>query len=195
MSSEDTADPFVRLTTARDNVETMGIRSLLESEGIDVFVQGEHHRALEGALLGAFVELVVMVRRSDLDDARELLEEAQYAEHLPAEEVAVDQIDDASIHRFRAQSPDEHRPSLRRPRPALAILLAVLVPLGAGHFYVGKRGIGIVLGALLVLDWILFFRGWNVTFAVLALVGIDALGAAVSARRAGQRDALELQDR
>jgi glycosyltransferase involved in cell wall biosynthesis len=39
-----------------------------------------------------------MVRRSDVDDARELLEEAKYAEHIPAEEVAAEDVDDFMLN-------------------------------------------------------------------------------------------------
>jgi hypothetical protein len=175
-------DPFTRLTSARNNVHAMEIRSLLEAEGIEVFVQGENHRALEG-MLGVYVELFVMVRKSDIDDARELLEEAKYAEHIPAEEVAAEDVDDESIHRFVAQSPDENRPRVTGPRPIFAVVLAVLIPLGAGHFYVKKRVIGAVIGSLLLLDWILYIRGWNVTLAVVGLVAVDAIGAAITAKR------------
>lgn len=178
-------DAFTPLTTARDNVHAMEIRSLLEAEGIDVFVQGEHHRSLEGAL-GVYVDLVVKVRRGDLDDARVLLEEAEFAEHLPAQEVAAEDVDDESIHRFIEQSPDADRPKVAGPRPIFAVLLAILLPIGAGHFYVKKRAIGLVIGALLLIDWILYTRGWNVTLAILGLVAVDAIGAAITARRARQ---------
>ena len=179
----DADDSFVLLTTARDNVDAMGIRSVLEAEGIEVFVQGEHHRAMEGAF-GIFVELRVMVRRSDLDEARELLEEAKFAEHLPAEEIAAADVTDKSVHRFNERSPDVERTDTRRPKPIVAVLLAILLPIGAGHFYVGKRRIGMIIGALLIIDWILYLQGWFVAPAVIALVSLDALGALIAARRA-----------
>jgi hypothetical protein len=183
MTDADADDSFVLLTTARDNVDAMGIRSVLEAEGIEVFVQGEHHRAMEGAF-GIFVELRVMVRRSDLDEARELLEEAKFAEHLPAEETAAADVADKSVRRFNEDRPDIERTHERRPNPIVAVLLAIVLPIGAGHFYVGKRRTGMILGALLVIDWILFFQGWTVTLAVVALVAFDALGALIAARRA-----------
>ncbi len=182
MTEPETDDPFVLLTTARDNVDAMGVRSVLEAEGMEVFVQGEHHRAMEGAF-GVFVELRVMVRRSDLDEARELLEEATYAEHLPAEEIAAEDVADKSVHRFNENHPDEQRAEGRAPKPILAVVLAVLLPIGAGHFYVGKRRTGAIIGALLILQWILYLQGWNVTIAVLFLVALDALGAVIAARR------------
>lgn len=182
-------DAFTLLTTARDNVEAMSIRSVLESEGIDVFVQGEHHRALEG-MLGAFVDLRVMVRRSQLDDARELLEEAAYAEHLEAEPVQADEVEDASIHRFVERSPepaetddDASLEPTRRRHPALAVLLALVIPIGMGHIYAGRRLIGAIVGSLLLIDWVLMLRGWDVSLAVLGLLAFDAIGGALAARR------------
>jgi hypothetical protein len=37
---------------------------------------------------------------------------------------------------------------------------------------------------LLLIDWILYTQGWNVTLAILGLVAVDAVGAALTARRA-----------
>ena len=87
-SEDEQPDPnaMVLLKICRDQVDAISTRALLEAEGIEVFVQGEHHRAMEGALLGAMIELRAMVRFSDLEDARELIEELDYAEHLPAED-------------------------------------------------------------------------------------------------------------
>jgi hypothetical protein len=47
---------LVLLTTCSDAVEPMSIRAMLEAEGIEVFVQGEHHRAQLG-FLGSYVDL------------------------------------------------------------------------------------------------------------------------------------------
>ncbi len=182
MTESDSDDPFVLLTTARDNVDAMGIRSVLEAEGIEVFVQGEHHRAMEGAF-GVFVELRVMVRSSDHDEARELIEEAKYAEHLPPEEVADEEVVDKSILRFKESHPEEQSADKKAPKPVLAVVLAVLLPIGAGHFYVGKRRTGAILGALLILQWILYLQGWNVMIAAGFLIALDAFGALMTARR------------
>lgn len=197
VSSDAEHDGLVLLTTARDNVDAMGIRSVLEAEGIHVFVQGEHHRAMEG-MLGIFVELRVMVPRSQLDDARELLEEAAYAEHLPPETEPVDEeVDDRSIGRFRDRASEAEASSASaetdqpRRHPGLALLLSVLIPLGAGHFYAGRRKTAAILGTLLVIDWILFAQGWNVTVAVIFLVMFDALGSIVAINRANARASMD----
>lgn len=57
--------------------EAQFIRSLLESEGIDVLITGEHSVAVQpflGVMPGA---IPVLVRAADLERARELLDSAQ----------------------------------------------------------------------------------------------------------------------
>ncbi len=185
---------LVALMTCRDQVEAMGVRSLLESEGIEVLVQGEHHRALEGALLGAMIELRVMVRRGDLDDARELLEEVAYAEHLPPDD-EVAPIEDKSVLRFREQfdDPDADVPTSDAParKPAMAAALAVLVPFGSGHIYARRPVTGAAIGVALLVNFVLWLQGWFVLPAVVALVGFDAIWSSVMVRRDLQRRALD----
>ena len=186
-------DPMqlVVLMTCRDQVEAMGVRSLLESEGIEVLVQGEHHRALEGALLGA---LRVMVRRRELDDARELLEEAAYAEHLPPDADDAP-IEDNSVLRFREQfdDPDAEAPTSDVParKPAMAVALALLLPFGTGHMYARRHLTGVAIGIALLVNFTLWLRGWFVLPAVVALVAFDAIWSSVAVRRDLQRRALD----
>lgn len=57
--------------------EAQFIRSLLESEGIDALITGEHSVAVQpflGVMPGA---IPVLVRAADLERARELLDSAQ----------------------------------------------------------------------------------------------------------------------
>jgi hypothetical protein len=88
-------DSLTLLLTCGDSFEASMVRSALEAHDIYSYVQGENHRALLGGM-GAFIELRVLVRRADLDDARELLEELRrtpasdddVAEEEPAEPAA-----------------------------------------------------------------------------------------------------------
>ena len=164
----------------------MSVRSLLESEGIEVFVQGENHRALEGGLLAAVIELRVMVRFKDLEDARELLEELDYAEHLPPEPSEPDP-DDKSLQQFqqRALKPLD---TTRDPRKAA--LLAVLIPFGAGHFYAGRRGYAVVLAVVQCLNVVFWLQGWGVMKMALAVVVFDAVFSGLGIRRDRERAAL-----
>ena len=161
----------------------MSIRGLLEAEGIEVFVHGENHRAMEGALLGAMIELRAMVRFSDLEDARELIEELDYAEHLPAEDIEPDP-DDQSLQQFQTREAvkfDTSRSS------AKAALLAVVLPFGAGHFYAGRRGFAAAIAALQLLNLGLALQGWMMWRMVIATVIFDAVFSGVAIRRDRQR--------
>ena len=174
---------FVPLTTCRDDAEVIGIRSLLEAEGIRVFVQGEHHRAVTGRLFGAMVELRVFVERADLEDARELLEEVEYAEHLPPENVEADPKD-RSLQRFleehdeleRLVEPDLPK-NLSPRRPWVAVVIALFVPFGLAHLYARRPGRALVLFVLLVTTWALEFTFTNVWYIRILLVSLDAFGA------------------
>ena len=165
----------------------MSIRGLLEAEGIEVFVHGENHRAMEGALLGAMIELRAMVRFSDLEDARELIEELDYAEHLPAEDVEPDP-DDRSLQQFQTrevQTFDTSRSSGK------AALLAIVLPFGAGHFYANRRGFAGGIAALQLLNLGLLLQGWTVWRMAIATVIFDAVFSGVAIRRDRQRAKLQ----
>lgn len=166
----------------------MSVRSLLESEGIEVFVQGENHRAMEGALLGAMIELRAMVRFRDLEDARELIEELDYAEHLPQEAIEPDP-DDKSLQQFRKREVAAIDGSRD---PVKAALLAVVIPFGAGHYYAGRRGFAVSIAALQCLNLMLWLQGWGVLRMVLAVVAFDAVFSGVAIRR--DRDRAKLQE-
>lgn len=180
-------DTLVLLKICRDQVESMSIRSMLGAEGIEVFIHGENHRAMGGALLGAVLELRAMVRFSDLEDARDLIQELDYAEHLPAEEVEADP-DDRSLQQFQSreiETVDTGRSSDK------AALLAVVLPFGAGHFYAGHRGFAAGIAALQLLNLGLALQGWAVWRMAIAAVLFDAVFSGVAIRRDRQRAKLQ----
>jgi|GEM_PF-1859136 len=177
-------EEFVPLTTCRDDAEVIGVRSLLESEGIRVFVQGEHHRAVTGQMFGAMVELRVHVPRKDLDEARELLEEIEYAEHLPPEKTDADPKD-RSLQRFLEEHDEESAPlvepdlpkNLSPRRPWVAVVIALFIPLGLAHLYARRPGRALILFVLLVTTFAMKFTFANVWVVRLVLMGLDAFGA------------------
>jgi hypothetical protein len=183
---------LVPLTTCHGPVEAMGIRSLLEAEDIEVLVEGENVRGALGMLQGAAIELRVMVRRADLEDARVLLEEVEYAEHLPPEP-ETGEADDPSIKRFVESHAEtdatelDASPRISPRRPGIAIALAIFIPLGTGHIYAQRPKTGMAIGALQLLSYILYFRGWFVLPAVLGLIAFDAIWSQVAIRRDLQR--------
>jgi hypothetical protein len=185
-------DELVLLTTCSDSVEPMSIRAMLEAEGIEVFVQGEHHRAQLG-FLGSYVDLRVMVRAHDLEDARELLEEAAYAEHLPHDD-GPEVEDDPSMRRFReriGELPDEspgdavQGAGSVRPRPAaLAAILACSLTFGTGHMVARLWSTAAVLAIteLFLIGMLLGGRA-IAAIAIAALVLYDAIGGTLAVRR------------
>ncbi len=189
MSNGPSPDALVLLTVCRDQVEAMTVRSLLESEGIEVLIQGEHHRALEGSLLAAAIELRAMVRFADLDDARELLEELAYAEHLPPEPVEAD-ADDRSLQQFQARPPVPSR--ARAPKsPMLAAGLALIIPFGAGHAYAGRPVVAGVVALVQFINIAMYLQGWGVWHVALGVALFDAVFSGVAIRHAAAREALD----
>ncbi|MGA9522269.1 MAG: DUF2007 domain-containing protein [Myxococcaceae bacterium] len=65
---------LVRLTTVADNIEASAVRSLLEANGVRCLIQGEQHRSMLG-MLGAYIELNVLVAAMDVDRAQQILAE------------------------------------------------------------------------------------------------------------------------
>ncbi|MEM6292478.1 MAG: DUF2007 domain-containing protein [Myxococcota bacterium] len=189
MSDRPAPESLVLLTVCRDQVEAMTVRSLLEAEGIEVLIQGEHHRALEGSLLAAAIELRAMVRFADLDDARELLEELAYAEHLPAEPLDAD-ADDKSLQQFQQRAPAPTKARAEKS-PVIAGVLALVIPFGAGHAYAGRSFIGGAIGLVQFVNIALALQGWNVWRVAIAAVVFDVIFSGVAIRHAAAREALD----
>ncbi len=188
MNDRPDPDALVLLKICRDQVDAMSVRGLLEAEGIEVFVQGENHRAMEGALLGAIIELRAMVRFKDLDEARELIEELDYAEHLPAEPVEPDP-DDKSLQQFQSRhvAPIDTTRDSRK-----AALWALLIPFGAGHYYAGRHGFAACIAGIQLLWFALALQGWFVWHLVLTMAVFDAVFSGVAIRR--DRERAKLRD-
>jgi len=63
---------MVEAVTVVDFAKIPLIKSILESEGIQYFIQGEHHNALFGLRL---VPMRVLVPKDQLEQARDLINE------------------------------------------------------------------------------------------------------------------------
>lgn len=183
MATRPDPDSLVLLKICREQVEAVSLRSFLESEGIEALVQGEHHRALEGPFLAAFIELRVMVRFGDLARAREVLAAMDHAEHLPAEPAEADP-DDESLRRFR----DRQLERVETARnPSRATLFAILIPFGGGHGYAQRRGVAMVLAAIQCLNLVLWLQGWSSLWISLVVVLFDAVFSGIAVRHDRER--------
>ncbi len=84
MAPDETGWVEIRRCTALH--EAHFVRSLLESEGIDALITGEHSVAVQPFLSVMPGAIPVLIRATDLDRARELLDSAEQDLERPAEE-------------------------------------------------------------------------------------------------------------
>lgn len=80
----DTRDDWITVKTLHSVVEVELVRSLLQSEGIECFVQGETHRSMLG-MVGTYIEPRLMVRGADRERALEILRDQEAAQRNPDE--------------------------------------------------------------------------------------------------------------
>lgn len=158
--AEDVPEDLVFLVGAGDLNEAAILRGYLEHHGIYVYVQGEEHRSMLG-MLGAYVELRLMVPGASVDDAKQVLE-LFYSEQ-----------EDASGPEFRGAFRDEHhdeeeedkydedvvdktrlKHAVRRAR-----LAGLMFPLGGAHFAAKAPIRGLMLAALSIAGVVLFVQG------------------------------------
>jgi hypothetical protein len=132
---------LVILTGCADLTEASLLRAFLASAGMDCFVQGEHHAGMMPGPYGAEAQVNVLVGEAELEKAEKLLE--LFRAGTPA--VAEDG-EDAAI---QDESPEDSRPRYDR-RAGVAVVLAVALSLGTGHFYARawKRGLLILIAEL-----------------------------------------------
>jgi hypothetical protein len=136
------AGKLTRVASAGSNEEASILRSYLEHQGIYVYVQGENHRSMLG-MVGAYIDLYIMVPEHSVAEATELLEE-YYAADEESDEIEIrgpyrdddwdaaeddEEYDEAEIHR-----------AVRGAR-----LMALLLPMGGGHFTAGAKFTGLFL--------------------------------------------------
>jgi hypothetical protein len=134
---------MVRVASAHDNAEASIYRSYLEQYGIQVYVQGEHHRSMLG-MVGTYIGLNILVPRHQEDEARELLELFEAADDQDGAEFRGpfrDEFEDE-------EEGDDWRASLDYQRDVKRVRLAALLfPLGGGHFAAGAYLSALVLAA------------------------------------------------
>lgn len=162
-AQRETSSDLVFLTSAGNNNEAAILRGYLEHHGIYAYVQGEQHRSMLG-MVGAYIELRVMVPAAELETAQQLLElfhseqeqseqgpefRGTYRDETPADE---DRYDEEVIDHARLAN------EVRRAR-----LIGLVFPFGGGHFAAGAPIRGLFLSAL------------GITGLVLAVTGSAAL--------------------
>lgn len=124
MSIHEAPESMEVLLRTGDTVRAEMIVQLLEGEGMHVVASGLSHRSLLG-VVGTFVEVAILVPRSDLGRARELVEALEDQGEATVPSVG---DDDAA---------DQDLPSRSK---AVAAFAAFIVPLGGAHMYVHQYG-------------------------------------------------------
>lgn len=138
------------LVNVGDNGEASVLRSYLEHHGIHVFVKGENHRSLLG-MVGTYIDLGVMVPKSQLEDAQEL-----YAAYQEGHD-DVDPPEMRGVHRDQfpddedEEDEDEWKTEAEQTRARQRSLLAAfIVPLGGAHYSIGAYASGLLLTGISV---------------------------------------------
>ena len=157
------------LVEVGDNAQASLIRAYLEHHEIHVYVQGENHRSMLG-MVGAYIALRIMVPGTQLDEARELLEEYENAEpedEGPEFRGAFRDVGDDEDEEDSLELAEVER------RVKAARLAAIVLPLGGGNFSAGAPLRGLVLAALVGLT--LFKAATGAPILLLAWPAIVAL--------------------
>ncbi len=141
--SDQEAGTMVRVASAGSNEEASILRSYLEHHGIQVYVQGENHRSMLG-MVGAYIDLHIMVPAKAAEEAKTLLEEFHAAEDEgeladgrgPFRDEDDDDEDDDDESSTREL---ELRRAVRGAR-----MVGLFLPFGTAHMAAGARRPGLV---------------------------------------------------
>ena len=172
----DEATEWIEVRRFNDFVEADLVEQFLRDHGLRVQRTGNGAASMGLDRFTSVIDIRLLVPASSVLDAREALEamatevqDAPYRGQAPAPE----------------QAPDPDEPKEARRSPRAAFMLALLFPIGGGHFYARSNATGILF-ALAMLG------GFGATvvlgvptllFGALLLVPLDAVGAYFAARR------------
>ena len=140
-------DDFVKVCSAGDNAEASIIRGYLEEVGITVYIQGENHRSMLG-MVGAYIELNVLVPSSDFEEASEMMR--AFAEAEP--EDALGGLEGPYRDDFeQEEEEDEAELSVAIERRTKGVrMMGFIFPFGGAHFAAGAFVRALVLAGLCI---------------------------------------------
>jgi hypothetical protein len=162
------ASDWVELLRVHDRFQADITVRFLEDHGVRVQTSGGANTALP--TLG-LTDVRILVAREDAERAAQALEAMRGGR--PDE------------HPFRDAPPEPYEAPVARKKAPFAVMLAVLVPIGGGHFYARHGAAGTVLAAGILggfLASVLWVRSVVVTCWILVVV--DAVFAPLAVRRA-----------
>jgi hypothetical protein len=170
------------LVEVGDNAQASLLRAYLEQHGVHVYVQGENHRSMLG-MVGAYIALRLMVPSTQVELARQLLDEYEDFEPEEAPDFRGPFRDSGDEDEDDELVPKVDAELIRKIR-----LAAVLFPVGGGHLRAGAPLRALVLAALVGLGLLKAATGTPLALlAWPAVVALDLLTApAVARARAGR---------
>jgi hypothetical protein len=159
---------WVELLQVHDRFQSEITVQFLQDHGIDVQTAGGSNWAVPTI---SMTDVRLLVPRADLERARQVL--------------AAMRAENAEVHPFRDAPPESYEAPVAKRKGAFAVMLALLVPIGGGHFYARHTAAGAILAAG-ILGGVLGAR-FGMPFLVWAsglLILADAVGAPFAVRRA-----------
>ena len=167
---------WIEVRRASSSVEADMVRDFLLDHGVRSAVNGD----AGGTRLPwqhSMMDIRIVVAPQDVDDARAVL---------------AAMVADTAEHPFRGAPPapkeDDEEPLVPHRSRVAAAMLALLVPIGAGHFYARHGAAGTILCAGVVGSFLgiaLGQRGLAVTWALL--LAFDVIGSFFAVRRFNER--------
>jgi hypothetical protein len=166
MSTEEV--DWVELLQVHDRFQSEITAQFLRDHGIDVQTSGGANWAVPTI---SMTDMRLLVPRVDLERARQVL--------------AAMRAENTEVHPFRDAPPEAYEAPVAKRNGAFAVMLALLVPIGGGHFYARHTAAGAILAAGILGGFLgarfgMPFLFWGSGLLVLA----DAVSSPFAVRRA-----------
>jgi hypothetical protein len=159
---------WVELVRVHDRFQADVTVRFLEDHDVPVQTSGGANTALP--MMG-LTDVRILVPRDELERATQALEAMRGGR--------------AQEHPFRDQPPEAYDAPVAKRKPAFAFMLALLVPIGGGHFYARHGAAGTIFAAGIIGIWFAaFFWNRSVVYTCALLVVLDAVLAPFAVRRA-----------
>jgi len=159
---------WVELVRVHDRFQADVTVRFLEDHDVPVQTTGGANTALP--MMG-LTDVRILVPRDELERARQALEAMRGGR--------------ADEHPFRDKPPEEYEAPVAKRKPAFAFMLALLVPIGGGHFYARHGATGTILAAGILGGYVAaLFWNRSVIYTCALLVALDAVLATFAVKRA-----------
>jgi hypothetical protein len=158
---------WVEIVRVHDQFEADVTAGFLRDHGVPVQTAGGGSTALP--MMG-LTDMRILVPRADLERAGQVLEAMKRGA--------------AEAHPFRDAPPEPYEAPVAKRKSAFAMMLALLVPIGGGHFYARHGAAGTILAAGIIGGVVgARFGVPALVYASALLVVIDAVTSPLAVRR------------